>query len=193
MSDPFETPTVRLPRMTVRRMMLAVAVMALLLAVCVSLRRSLDPTPEEWALDQAAHYERSIEVWRRRAATAPSALVPGFLRMAEEAPLRAARYRALARRYAEEGADWDEATWHGPYTCRLAPGRPAIVRWAVTADSGTGGPRVSIATETPCVVVRDRANDDDDGECFREIEVRVLEGPHEGLTIFVEREYLRCK
>lgn len=169
----------RLMRFTVRRMMIAVAVVALLMAAGSCLRPRLAPTPAEWALKCAAaseEWDRAAVAWGRK-------------------PGRdwASKYRELARRYAADKAPWDEENFYGPYLKRLSTGQPVFVHWAVQASPVPSGAGVAIAARTPCVVVRERGGDEDDAMWFREVEVRIVQGPHAGLTVAVEREYLRCK
>src|SRR4051812_47813419 len=100
---------VSIPRVhfTVRRMMIAVAVLAVPLAILSAVsrefRRSYDPV--EWALQEAAYYTKDADDWDGRR---------------DE---RVKHYRELAKAFSRNKTPWAEDTLHwsiGPYTGMLA-------------------------------------------------------------------------
>src|SRR5262249_33269884 len=120
-------------------------------------------------------------------------------RLHRESALALARqYRELAIGFDCTGAQWGEATWHGPFTDRLAVGQSVVIGLATRVEPSDlegrrrgGGEAWPIAQGTVGVVMKDWAYDDDDCEEFRGILMRFVEGPRRGEIGCVERIYLR--
>ncbi|MFO0954150.1 MAG: hypothetical protein U0835_23945 [Isosphaeraceae bacterium] len=178
-------------RITARRAMIAVALVALLTAMLKGSRRRLTPTPAEWAWDQADDCERSARVCQSSGALR-RAVSEDVLQAQAKAHLKeAARYRELARTYAAEGAPWAEAAAVWPYSDRLVEGETV----ATMADLPVGDAADAglLPVRTVCVVVSDPAwKVDDDGlSNQRLVEARVSEGPLAGRCVRLTRALIR--
>lgn len=167
-------------RFTVRRMMVAVAVLAVLMGTVVATRKWFDELvpprdPVDWAKRQAAFY------------AAQRGGPDGFGRD-DGASLTAQqkRYQRLAESFRRADSKWDESTLRGPFTNKLPTGQSVIAQFeAPDVDLG------SVPAGTSCMVLSDMAGDDDDCSDSRLIEVRILDGAHAGRIAKVERIYLR--
>lgn len=185
-------------RLSVRRATIIVGVVALMLAGAVHVRRQLILTPAEWALHRAESCEQSAKTCRDMNAK-PHGSLGNLLEMAHRSLQMAGRYRRLAEGYESEGAAWAEQTGSAPYDDRLTTGEtvatmlPAqgglVKKAGVQGGAGSG----VITARTVCVVSKDPAWEVDDDGCFpgRLIEARVVDGPHTGVTVTIERAIVR--
>lgn len=122
------------------------------IAIC-----ELSPTPAEWALRRATNLDRI-------AATIHRLIANGSLResgkehllFADSATHMGEQYRVSARRFIEEHATWEDATWHGPFTSRLPGGQEVFVRWPNEASDEAQRQKMVdvIQAGTSCIVLR---------------------------------------
>lgn len=177
-------------RLSVRKLMVGVAVLAVLLWSMNAFRRRFAPTPAEWARDEAASVAEWTFGW------CPPDL---RARAVHNAALQTRRYTEIAHLFEASGEGWDEATLHGPFTDRLEADQAVVVKWPARLVpeewTGRGRPDVldstPIAPGTPCVVLKDWANDSDNCANNRDILVRIQDGPHRGEVGGIDRIYLR--
>jgi hypothetical protein len=164
-------------RFTTRRMMIAVAVLAVPLAFAAfverELRRMFPSTPAEWARREA------VSPW-----TADTV----------------EHYRELAKEFERSGEAWAEETYDRPYSDILPAGQALLIRPAVKAEpTNAEGKRRrdrrhwSILRGTSAAVTKDWAGDADGCDPLRDILVKFLDGPHQGQEAYVPRAFMRRK
>jgi hypothetical protein len=169
----------RLPRMTTRRWMGTMPVIALLLGIVLAVMREIErefpSTPAGWAWKEVAGFER----W-------------------PEGHTLAMEFRQLALAFERTGEVWGEGTYQGPFTDQLAAGQSVEIRdGALAHPSDLEGRQLQKVEARPIdpgtigVVMKDRAFDADSCRPFRDILVRFVDGPHRGEIACVDRIYLR--
>ena len=176
---------------SMRSLMVAVAVVAIVLGVAIRLgkayRREFQPSPAAWARANVASF-------------AKMAATGGHL--AERADPLAKKCEELAASFDRDGElwPWPESTYYGPFTDQLQSGQAVMIRQAaVAAPSDTQGRRRGageawrVAPGLAVTVIRDWAGDVDDCDPFREILIRFVESPHQGELALVDRVYSRRK
>ncbi len=174
-------------RFTIRRVMIAVAVLAVLMGMGIAIDREIrsltfSETPAEWTWKWVAYLEKDHvpdEAWKKAAIR---------------------KYRELAREFDRSGEIRGESTYCGPFSDKLSPGQMVIVPYATSAersdmkgDRTVAGETWPIAPTSVLQVVKDWAGDEDDCSPLRDIAVRLLDGRHKGEIGKVERIYLRRK
>lgn len=176
-------------RITTRRAMISVAIVAVVLAVLVQADRALRSifprTPAEWAWNESAR-------WRR-----PS------IGIDEESRSRwSRRYAEIARAFERRNERWADSTpYTGPFTNglrvgeRIVLGQDAIAksteRGAETPLASRIAPPWSVGEGATGIVVKDWIIDDDSCSDSREVLVRLDAGDHAGQLALIERIYLR--
>lgn len=169
----------RLPRMTIGRWMIAMAVVCVLLGSVEAVRREIErefpSTPAGWAWEWAAAYDR----WA-------------------DDPFLATRYRELAIAFQRTGEAWAEGTYLGPFTDKRQPGSLSLYRRvAVRSDPIPSVLDAATASVGPSLggpsaqSLEDWALDQDACVDSRGILLRLADGPHRGEVVLVERVYLR--
>jgi hypothetical protein len=182
-------------RFTVRRMMVAVTIVAALMTILAAAYRWIDETrpprdPATWARRKVADLYQQRRRDRQYAAEDDW---KSIYRADQEK-----RFAELAEEFHRLGARWAESTYRGPFTDKLATGEAVTTQLATRAESslgaGTGrgdGEFWAIAQGTACTVLTDWAGDADDCSDSRVIEVCIVGGTYAGRLAHIERIYLR--
>jgi hypothetical protein len=175
-------------RLSIRGLMIFVAVIAIPLAVFAAIARELEkvlnnPNPAMWAVQQVEYH------WEQLGKD------PGSRDYHLD---QIKKYEELAEGFARLGSTRGEDTLHGAFTDKLSPNQSVITQFTTQAESSSGdgtgsrsGERWSVPPGTECSVVMDWAIDADACSEGRGIEVRILKGPHAGEFALIERIYLR--
>ncbi len=176
----------RRSRVTIRNAMTVVVILAVLLSFYPMLCREFAPTPAEWARDSAMSW-----------AEPNPHLEAVFPNSAETRRSVAKQYDEFAKDLEREGAEWREETWHGPFSDQLALGEIVMLWHASQAraeeDSDLGCNSLellSLGKGVICEVVKDNVCDADSCDLFREITVRIMNGPHQGKHALIQRNCL---
>jgi hypothetical protein len=184
-------------QLSIRKLLIIIGLIAVLLAVLVGARRHFRPTPSEWAWDRLESTEQYTRQHPRSIDNKPAGLSEKHMRDFDQR--RLTRDRRLARAYSQEGTDWSEGNQWEPYTERLANGElvSSMLDFSVplTEDGGPSDVEgaTAISTKTVFTVVNDPGwkVDNDSLSAARSIEVQVMDGPHAGKHIKIDRAFLR--